>query len=66
MGIDENVDSMGVPASLALESLKTPQSRGSGSTKGPFLGAVEGGVAGEGWTILSSSVEKAAIWGHPL
>lgn len=66
MGIDENVDPMGVPASLALESWEAPQSRGSGSAEGPFLGAVEGGVAGEGWRILSSSVEKAAIWGHPL
>lgn len=66
MGIDENMDPMGVPASLALGSWETSQSCGSRSAKGPFLGAVEGGVAGEGWRILSSSVEKAAIWGHPL
>lgn len=65
MGIDENMDPTGVPASWALGGWETPQSCGSGSAKGPSWGS-RGGLAGEGWRILCSSVEKAAICGHPL
>lgn len=61
MGIGGIMDGTGVPASWAVESWKTAQGHCSGSAKGLSLGQV-----GEEWSVLSSSVEKGAIWGHAL
>lgn len=61
MGIGGNMDATGLPASWTVESWKTAKAAAVGVLRGCLWGQV-----GEEWSVLSSSVEKGAIWGHAL